>query len=307
MDRLVLRDLAVFETVARHQSFTAAAAELGISQSSLSYAVRQLEQRVGVALLARTTRTVAPTEAGRQLLGTLVPALRDIGDELANLQEMRSIVSGAVRLTMVPVAYETILRPSLTSFREKYPNVSIEVSIDEGFSDVVAQGFDGGIRFGNLVDRDMVAVPLTRSAPVMIVGSPEYLQKHGPVPTHPNDLSAHICIGYRFVSSTRLYRWPLSKKGKTVEFKTGGHLVFNDGEAIRSAALDGLGLAYLFEVQVRGDIKSGRLVSVLSDWLPDLPGFSLYYPDRTRTSPAFRALINHLRLLRADNKTIEPS
>lgn len=195
---------------------------------------------------------------------------------------------------MVSIAYETILRPSLTSFREKYPNVSIEVSVDEGFSDVVAQGFDGGIRFGNLVDKDMVAVPLTRSAPVVIVGSPEYLQKHGPVPTHPDDLSAHICIGYRFVSSRRLYRWPLSKKGKTVELKTSSPLIFNDGEAIRSAAVDGLGLAYLFEAQVREDIKSGRLISVLSDWLPALPGFSLYYPNRTRTSPAFRALINHL-------------
>ncbi|MBX5173391.1 LysR family transcriptional regulator [Rhizobium sp. NZLR1b] len=294
MDRLVLRDLAVFETVARHRSFTAAAAELGISQSSLSYAVSQLESRIGMALLARTTRNVSPTQAGQKLLDTLVPALQDIGDGLAGLQEMRTTISGSVRLTMVPVAYETILRPAMRSFRETFPNVSVEISIDEGLSEIVSDGFDGGIRFNTLIEKDMVSVPLTSSTAVSIVASPEYLEKRG-VPLEPEELASHACIGYRYVSSGRLYRWPLTKGKQKAEYATDGSLVLNDGEAIRAAALDGLGLAYLFRSQVHSDIVSGKLVPVLMDWLSDLPGFSLYYPDRTRTAPAFRAMIDHLK------------
>jgi DNA-binding transcriptional LysR family regulator len=294
MDRLVLRDLAVFETVASHRSFTAAAAELRISQSSLSYAVSQLENRIGMALLARTTRNVSPTQAGQRLLDTLVPALKDIDESLANLQEMRETISGSVRLTMVPVAFETILRPALKSFRQTFPNVSVEVSINEGMSDIVSDGFDGGIRFNMLVEKDMVSVPLTRSTAVSIVASPDYLKERG-VPADPEDLVRHACIGYRFVSSTRLYRWPLARGKKKAEYGADGMLVFNDGEAIRAAALDGLGLAYVFRSQVRNDIDLGSLVPVLTDWLPDLPGFSLYYPSRARTAPAFRAMIDHLR------------
>jgi DNA-binding transcriptional LysR family regulator len=296
MDRLVLRDLAVFETVARHRSFTAAAAELRISQSSLSYAVSQLENRIGMALLARTTRNVSPTQAGQRLLDTLVPALKDIDEGLANLQEMRETISGSVRLTMVPVAFETILRPALKSFRQTFPNVSVEVSIDEGLSDIVSDGFDGGIRFNMLVEKDMVSVPLTRSTAVSIVASPDYLKERG-VPADPEDLVRHACIGYRFVSSTRLYRWPLARGKKKAEYGTDGMLVFNDGEAIRAAALDGLGLAYVFRSQVRNDIDLGSLVPVLTDWLPDLPGFNLYYTSRARTAPAFRAMIDHLRTI----------
>jgi DNA-binding transcriptional LysR family regulator len=169
MDRLVLRDLAVFETVSRHQSFTSAAAELGISQSAIS----QLEQRVGIALLARTTRNVKPTEAGQKLLDTLVPALREIRDGLTGLQEMNATVSGSVRLTMVPVAFETIIRPVMASFRERFPNVRIEVSIDEGLNDIISQGYDAGIRFSTLIEKDMVSRPLTASTAVAIVASPD--------------------------------------------------------------------------------------------------------------------------------------
>ena len=297
MDRLVLRDLAVFETVARHKSFTAAAAELGISQSSLSYAMSQLENRIGVALLARTTRNVSATQAGQKLLDTLVPALQDIDDGLASLQEMRTTIAGSVRLTMVPVAYETILRPAIRSFKKMFPKVSVEVSIDEGLNDIISDGFDGGIRFNTLVEKDMVSVPLTSVTAVSIVATPEYLEKRG-VPLNPEDLASHACIGYRFVSSGRLYRWPLEKGKKRTEYATDGSLVFNDSEAIRAAALDGLGLAYLFRSQVNADIHSGKLVPVLTDWVSDLPGFSLYYPDRTRAAPAFRAMIDHLKSLR---------
>jgi DNA-binding transcriptional LysR family regulator len=295
MDRIIIRDLAVFEVVARHQSFTGAAAELGISQSALSYTITQLEQRLGLALLARTTRHVGATEAGLRLLETLGPALRDIESELLMLQEMRTKVSGTVRLTMVSVAYDTLLRPVLASFLATYPDVSVELSINEGFSDIVADGFDGGIRFGTLVEKDMVTVPLTKVSPVSIVGAPAYFASRAPVPQTPDDLPAHRCISYRFQTSTRLYRWPLEKDGRKIEYKSDGTLVLNDGEAIRAAALDGLGLAYLFTSQVAADIAAGRLVPVLADWLPGLPGFSLYYPSRRRTSPAFRALIAHLR------------
>jgi DNA-binding transcriptional LysR family regulator len=295
MDRIILRDLAVFEVVARHQSFTSAAAELGISQSALSYTVSQLEQRLGLALLARTTRHVAPTEAGRRLLATLVPAFGDIDNELQSLQELRTDVSGTVRLTMVPVAYDTLLRPILPDFFARYPHVSVEVSIDEGTSDIVANSFDGGIRFGTLVEKDMVVMPLTESSPVVIVGAPVYFESHIPAPKTPAELNAHRCISYRYNTSTRLYRWLLEKDGNKIEFKSNGPLVLNDGAAIRSAAIDGLGLAYLFATMVHDDVKAGRLQTVLQDWLPDLPGFSLYYPSRRRTAPAFRALIEHMR------------
>jgi DNA-binding transcriptional LysR family regulator len=295
MDRIILRDLAVFEVVARHQSFTSAAAELGISQSALSYTVSQLERRLGLALLARTTRNVAATEAGRRLLATLIPALGDIDNELQNLQDLRTEVSGTVRLTMLPVAYDTLLRPILGDFFARYPHVSVEVSIDEGTSDIVANGFDGGIRFGTLVEKDMVVMPLTQSSPVVIVGAPAYFERHIPAPHTPEQLKAHRCIGYRYNTSTRLYRWLLEKDGNKIEVKSNGPLVLNDGAAVRSAAIDGLGLAYLFASMVHDDIHAGRLLPVLQDWLPDLPGFSLYYPSRRRTAPAFRALIERMR------------
>ncbi|MDQ2819911.1 MAG: LysR family transcriptional regulator [Pseudomonadota bacterium] len=270
-----------------------------MSQSALSYTVSQLEQRLAVALLARTTRHVASTEAGQHLLATLVPAFGDIDNALQSLQELRTEVSGTVRLTMLPVAYDTLLRPILQDFFVRYPHVSVEVSIDEGTSDIVANHFDGGIRFGTLVEKDMVVMPLTRSSPIVIVGAPAYfesrIKSQTPAPTTPEELKAHRCISYRYNTSTRLHRWLLEKDGNKIEFKSDGQLVLNDGAAIRSAALDGLGLAYLFAAMVDDDLNAGRLQPVLQDWLPDLPGFSLYYPSRRRTAPAFRALIEHMR------------
>jgi DNA-binding transcriptional LysR family regulator len=253
-----------------------------------------LEQRIGVALLARTTRSVAPTDAGRQLLETLSPALRDIDEELSKLQEMRTSVSGKVRLTMIPVAFEAVVRPMLRGFYERYPEVSVEISTNEGLSDIVAKGFDGGIRFGTLVERDMVAIPLTTSNPVLIAGSPAYFETRS-VPVTPQDLADHRCIFYRFVTSTRLFHWPLVKGDSKVEFRGDGALVFDDGAAIRSAVIDGLGLGFLFRSQVAADLETRRVIEVLSDWVTDFPGFSLYYPSRRRTSSAFRALIEHLR------------
>jgi DNA-binding transcriptional LysR family regulator len=294
MDRLVWRDLALFEVVARHQSFTAAAAELAMSQSTLSYTIGQLEKRLGLPLLARTTRSVAPTEAGRRLMQALVPALNDLTEELDKLRAMGTDISGRLRLTMIPVAYETLVRPMLPDFLNRYPNISFEISTNEGLNDIVADGFDGGIRFGALIEKDMVAIPLTTSSAVTIVGAPDYFERLGHKPDSPEDLREHRCIFYRFVGSKRLSPWPLRKGQRSVDFSADGPLVLNDGAAIRAAALDGLGLAYLFKSQVAGDLTQGRLVEVLSDWVPATSGFSLYYPDRRRVSPAFRAFIDDI-------------
>ncbi|WP_025591244.1 LysR family transcriptional regulator [Agrobacterium tumefaciens] len=294
MDRRVLRDLAVFETVARHRSFTEAASELGVKQSTLSYTISQLERKIGVALLARTTRSVAPTGAGRRLLEILGPAMSDLREELLRLQEARETVAGVVRLTMIPVAFENIVRPMLPNFCQRYPDVVIEISTNEGLNDIVAEGFDGGIRFGTLIDKDMVAVPLTASTPVVVAGSTSYFKKH-PIPIVPEDLAGHRSILYRYLSSSRLHRWPLAKGRQKFEYKGDPALILDDGVAVRSAVIDGLGLGFLLRSQVASDLEAGNLQEVLTEWLPDLPGFSLYYPSRRRTSPAFRALIEHFK------------
>lgn len=295
MDRIILRDLAVFEVVARLQSFTKAASELGISQAALSYAMTQLENRVGVALLARTTRNVAATEAGLRLLETLRPALQNIEVELQGLQDMRSSIAGTVRLTTVQVAYDALIRPNLPGFLSTYPHVRLEVSVDDSLADLVSLSFDGGIRFGSLVEKDMVAVSLTKSSPTVVVASPDYLDRSKGRPLDPADLQDHQCINYRFAGSGRLFHWPLEKKEVRLDVRPPGQLILDNGEAIRAAALDGLGLAFLFEAQVAEDIAAGRLERVLVDWLKPLPGFSLFYPNRRHVSPAFRAWIDYIK------------
>ncbi|MBO0143407.1 LysR family transcriptional regulator [Agrobacterium sp. Ap1] len=303
MDRTVLRDLAVFEVVARRQSFTKAAADLGISQAALSYAITQLEQRLGVALLARTTRNVSPTEAGTRLLATLQPALRGIEAELQGLQDMRSHVAGTIRLTTVQVAYDMLIRPKLSGFFARYPHVSMEVSVNDGLTDVISASFDGGIRFGSLVEKDMVAVGLSSTSPAAIVGSPGYLASFKSLPSTPADLQSHRCVNYRFATSGRIFRWPLEKNDTRFEFRGDGPLVLDSGEAIRAAALDGLGLAFLFESQVAGDLAAGTLVKVLPDWVRPLPGFSLFYPSRQQVSPAFRAWIDYMKDSKSDHSS----
>lgn len=294
MDRMILRDLAVFEVVARCRSFTQAASELGIKQSTLSYTISQLEKKIGVPLLARTTRSVAPTDPGRRLLEILGPAMCDLEKELQVLQEERATVTGVVRLTTIPVAFECVIRPALPSFCQRYPHVVIEISTNEGLDDVVAQGFDGGIRFGSLIDKDMVALPLTTTTPVVIAGAASYFEKY-PIPINPEDLIDHRTISYRYVSSSRLFRWPFAKGHRKLDYKVVPSVIFDDGDAIRMAVTDGLGLGFLLRSQVAADLETGNLVQVLEDWITDLPGFSLFYPNRRRISPAFRAFIDHLK------------
>lgn len=306
MDRLILRDLAVLEAVARRRSFTEAASELGVKQATLSYTIGQLEKKVGVPLLARTTRSVAATDSGRRLLEILGPAMRDLREELQRLQEARETMAGVVRLTMIPAAFDSIVRPALPSFCQRYPNVEIEISTNEGLDDIVTEGFDGGIRFGTLIDKDMVALPLTKSTPVVIAGSASYFEKN-PVPVTAEDLAAHRIVSYRYKSSSRLFWWPLQKGRQKFEYKAAPALIFDDGVAIRSAVMDGMGLGFLLRSQVIGDLDAGNLKEVLAEWLTDLPGFSLYYPSRRGTSPAFRALIEHFKeAARAKNSTVMP-
>ncbi|SFB57037.1 transcriptional regulator, LysR family [Rhizobium sp. NFR07] len=306
MDRLILRDLAVLEAVARRRSFTEAASELGVKQSTLSYTIGQLEKKLGVPLLARTTRSVAATESGRRLLEILGPAMRDLREELQRMQGARETVAGIVRLTMIPAAFESVVRPALPGFCERYPGVKVEISTNEGLDDVVAEGFDGGIRFGTLIDKDMAALPLTKSTPVVIAGSASYFEKY-PIPLAPEDLVDHRIVSYRYKSSARLLDWPMQMGRRKFEYKINATLIFDDGAAIRSAVVDGLGLGFLLRSQVVGDLEAGRLVEVLTDWTTDLPGFSLYYPSRRRTSPAFRALIEHFKeASKAKNSAVMP-
>jgi DNA-binding transcriptional LysR family regulator len=228
------------------------------------------------------------------LLEILGPAIRDLREELGKLQDARETVAGVVRLTMIPIAFESIIRPMLPSFCQLYPDVTVEISTNEGLNDIVADAFDGGIRFGTLIDKDMIGVALTKSTPVVIAGSASYFKRY-PIPAVPEDLAAHRSISYRYMSSSRLFRWPLVKGGRKFTYTGNPSLIFDDGAAIRSAVIDGIGLGFLLRSQVAADLEAGILTEVLTDWLADLPGFSLYYPSRHRTSSAFRAFIEHLR------------
>ncbi|WP_246705307.1 LysR substrate-binding domain-containing protein [Rhizobium sp. RM] len=221
-------------------------------------------------------------------------AIRDLGEELQTLQDERATVTGVVRLTMIPVAFESIIRPVLPSFCQRYPHVVIEISTNEGLDDVVDQRFDGGIRFRGLIDKDMVSLPLTATTRVVIAGAASYFEKY-PTPTNPENLIHHRTISYRYVSSSRLLRWPLATGQRKLDYKVTPSLIFDDGEAIRKAVIDGLGIGFLLRSQVAADLETNKLVQVLDDWVTDLPGFSLFYPSRQRISLAFRAFIDHLK------------
>lgn len=281
-------------TVADEASFTRAASKLGMSQSALSHAMRVLEERLGVRLLARTTRRVATTEAGERLLQTLRPALEDIGTGLAGLSGLRDKPAGTIRITSVRYAYTSILWPVLRTFLPTFPDVRVEISIDDGFADVVAARFDAGIRFGEQVAKDMIAVRIGPDMRAAVVASPAYLADH-PAPLSPHDLAQHRCVNYRLATGGGLYRWRFAKNGRPLEVRVEGPLVFNDGDAILQAALDGQGLAYMFEGMVDGPLADGRLVRVLADWCPAFPGYYLYYPSRRQTPPALAALVDALR------------
>ena len=294
MRRDDLVDLNAFLAVAEERSFTRAAARLGTSQSALSHTVRRLEARVGVRLLARTTRSVAPTEAGERLLRSLGPAFAGIDAELAGLSELRDKPAGQVRITAGDHAAETTVWPALARFLPNYPDIKVEICIENGFTDIVAGRFDAGVRLGESVEKDMIAVPIGPEVRMIVVGSPAYLAGRKP-PRVPQDLAAHPCINLRLPTVGGLYAWEFEKGARKLRVRVEGQLAFNDIRLVRAAALDGFGLAYLFEDDVAGQLERGELVELLADWTPPFPGYHLYYPSRRQQSPAFALVVDALR------------
>lgn len=294
MHRDTLSDLVAFLAVARQGSFTTAAVRLGLSQSALSHIITGLEARVGLRLLSRTTRSVAPTTAGARLLATLGPRLDEIDAEIAALGELRDKPAGTIRLTCGDHATDTVLLPVLPDFLARYPEIRIEIGVDNGFTDIVAHGFDAGIRLGEDVDRDMIAVPVAPPFRLAVVAAPQYFASR-PQPVTPQDLTQQTCINLRLTTQGGLYAWEFAKDGRALRVKVDGPLVFNRVAQITGAALRGLGLAYVPLDRVADDIAAGRLIHVLQEWSPDFPGYHLYYPSRRQPSAAFALLVETLR------------
>jgi DNA-binding transcriptional LysR family regulator len=298
MDRDNASDLLAFLAVARERSFTRAAAKLGISQPALSQIVRNLEERLGVRLLSRTTRSVAPTQSGERLLQTFGPKFDEMDVELAALSELREKPAGTIRITSTEYAAEAILMPTLAKILPKYPEIKVEVIFDYGLTNIVAQQYDAGIRPGEMVAKDMIAVRVGPDLRMAIVGSPTYFEAHKK-PRTPQDLTNHNCINLRLPThGGSLYAWEFEKNGRELHVRVEGQLVFNGAEALLKASLKGLGLAYLTEGHVQPYLSSGQLIRVLSDWCPPFSGYHLYYPSRRQPSPAFSLLVEALRYRR---------
>lgn len=294
MQRQDLNDMLAFMAVAQERSFTKAAAKLGTSQSTLSHTVRQLEQRLGLRLLMRTTRNVSPTDAGERLLRTLAPRIHDIESEVDALMELRDKPSGIVRLTLSDHAFDWIAWPKLKSILKDYPDIHVEFSIDNGFRDIIEERLDAGVRLGESLDKDMVAVRIGPDWRLVAVASPDYLQSHSPIET-PQDLVAHNCINHRQSRSGGLYAWEFAKDGRDLRVRVDGQLTFNSSGAMVDAAVGGLGVAYIPENLVAQPLASGQLVQVLDDWSPMFSGYYLYYPSRRQHSPAFAVVVEALR------------
>ncbi len=294
MQREELVDLNAFLTVAEERSFTRAAARLSTSQSALSHTIRRLEARLGVRLLTRTTRNVAPTEAGERLLATLRPALDSIGAQLVSLSELRDKPAGTIRITVSEHAADTLLWPALKKLLPDYPDIHVELSLNSGFTDIVAERFDAGVRLGEAVAKDMIAVRIGPDLRMAVVASPAYFRTQ-PIPRAPQDLAEHQCINLRMLSSGALYSWELERGGRDVRVRVEGQLAFNNTRMITRAAIDGFGLGFVMEDQVAGHIAEGRLIRVLEDWCPPFSGYHLYYPSRNQPSAAFSLLVEALR------------
>lgn len=294
MRREELVDLNAFLTVAEEQSFTRAAAKLGTSQSSLSHTIRRLETRLGVRLLTRTTRSVAPTAAGERLLGTLRPALESIGSELASLNELREKPAGTIRITTSEHAATTVLWPALERFLPHYPDIHVEISIDSSLTDIVTERFDAGVRLGEALAKDMVAVRIGPDLRMVVVGSPGYLATRS-IPLTPHDLAEHNCINLRLLSGGGFYAWELERDGRELRVRVEGQLAFNTVSMITRAAEAGFGLGFVMEDHVAEQLARGSLVRVLEDWCPPFSGYHLYYPSRRQPSAAFALLVDALR------------
>ncbi|MCA1438737.1 LysR family transcriptional regulator [Ensifer sp. IC4062] len=293
MNRTQLSQLAVLSAVAAHGSFRGAAKELGVAPSAVSHAVGSLEASLGVRLLSRTTRSVAPTEEGRRLLERLRPALDEIAHALEAAAEARERPAGNLRITAPRFAADLILAPRLGAFLDRYPDIVLEIANEDGFTDIVEQGYDAGIRLGESLEADMIAVKVGPDLTSAVVAAPSYFKRHGR-PAHPRDLAEHRCIRRRFSNGT-LYRWEFEKEGEEITVSVAGPLILGEDRPIIKATLGGAGLAYLFETRVTEYIAAGRLERVLEDWCAPYAGPYLYYPSRRQMRPALRVFIDFFR------------
>lgn len=289
-----INDLQAFVAVARHQSFTKAAAKLGITPSALSHTMRGLEERLGIRLLARTTRNVSPTEAGERLMRSIAPLFDQIATEVEALGELRDKPAGTIRITCTDDQIELCLRPMLAGFLKNYPDITLEFYVDYGFTNVVEERFDAGIRLGEAISKDMIAARIGPDWRLAVVGSPDYFERN-PQPKTPYDLTKHACVNIRHRPSGTIYAWEFEKNGKEFTVKVEGQLVFNSIMHVLNAAIDGIGLAYVPEQLVAPYLADGRLKEVLAKWCPHFQGYHLYYPNRRQTSPAFSAFVEALR------------
>jgi DNA-binding transcriptional LysR family regulator len=294
MQRGHLDDLVAFVAVGRERSFTKAAAKLGVSQSALSHTIRELEARLGVRLLTRTTRSVSPTEAGERLLQTLEPRFEEIEAELASITELRAKPAGTIRITATEFAIDTILLPKLAKLLRKYPDIKVEMIVDYGLTDIVAQQYDAGVRSGEQVAKDMIAVRIGPDMRMAVVGAPSYFKDH-PEPKKPQDLIGHNCINLRLPRHGNLYAWEFEKGSRELRVRVEGQWTFSGTAQLLNAALAGCGLAYVPEGMVQTHVAKGRLRRVLADWCLPYSGYHLFYPSRRQSSAAFALVVDALR------------
>jgi DNA-binding transcriptional LysR family regulator len=294
MARIDLNEITAFLAIARSGSFTKAAAQLGVSQSALSQTIRNLEARLGLRLLSRTTRKVAPTEAGERLLQSVGPRLEEVEAEIAALSALRDKPAGTVRIASGEHAADLILWPAIHKLLPKYPDITVEVVVDNGLTDIVSQRLDAGVRLGEQIAKDMVAVRIGPDIRMAVVGAPGYFEGRAR-PKTPHDLTDHNCINLRFPTAGGLYAWEFEKNGRELKVRVEGQLIFNTAAMNVTAALAGAGLAFVPEDRVREHINAGRLTRVLTDWCPPFPGFHLYYPSRRQPAPAFAVFVEALR------------
>lgn len=293
MNRTQLSQLAVLAAVAAHGSFRAAAKELKIAPSAVSHAVARLEESLGVRLLGRTTRSVRPTEEGRRLLDSLAPALGEIDAAMTALAEIRERPAGNLRITLPRLAADHVIVPRLGSFLQLYPDITIELITEDRYEDLVAKGYDAGLRLGESLEQDMIAIKASGTLSGAVVATPDYFHAH-PMPVHPRDLLRHPCIRRRF-SSGAIYRWEFEKEGRSLVVDVDGPLILSDDRLILQACLGGAGIAFLFDQRIAEELRQGRLVRVLEDWCPPFEGFYIYYPSRRQMRPALRAFVDFYR------------
>jgi DNA-binding transcriptional LysR family regulator len=294
MARENVNDLLAFLAVARERSFTRAAAKVGVSQSALSHTIRQLEARLGIRLLTRTTRAVSPTEAGERLLASIGPHFDEIEAQVEALSELRDKPAGTIRITAADYAIKHVLWPKLRKFLPQYPDIKVELVLDNGLTDIVTERYDAGVRMGEHLAKDMISARIGPDFRLAVVGAKSYFADH-PEPTHPKDLVGHTCINFRLPTFGGLYAWEFEENGRELKIRVEGQLTFNNIFNALDATLDGFGLAYIPEEIILPYVAEGRLVRVLQEWSPYWDGYHLYYPSRRQSSPAFVALVGALR------------